>query len=106
LTRRARTAKLGGQNNGPNQNDKMPQVTMYSTRICPYCSRARSLLKRKGVAFEEIPVDHDPERMAEMTQRSRRHTVPQIFIGDRHIGGYDDMAALDYGGELDALLGL
>lgn len=84
----------------------MPQVTIYSTAICPYCSRARSLLKRKGVHFEEIAVDHDPEQMAIMVERSRRHTVPQIFIDDRHIGGYDDMALLDDRGELDPLLGL
>ncbi|WP_338114107.1 glutaredoxin 3 [Thiorhodococcus mannitoliphagus] len=77
---------------------------IYSTRICPYCSRARSLLKQKGVSFQEISVDHDPEQMAVMVERSGRHTVPQIFIGNRHIGGFDDMARLDDQGELDALL--
>ncbi|NEV63941.1 glutaredoxin 3 [Thiorhodococcus minor] len=82
----------------------MPQVTMYSTRICPYCTRARTLLKRKGVVFEEIPIDQDPGQMAVMVERSGRHTVPQIFIGDRHIGGFDDMALLDDRGELDPLL--
>ena len=84
----------------------MPHVTIYSTRVCPYCSRARSLLKRKGISFEEIAVDHDPAQMAVMVERSRRHTVPQIFIDDCHIGGYDEMAMLDDRGELDPLLGL
>jgi glutaredoxin 3 len=84
----------------------MPQVTVYTTQTCPYCDRARRLLKRKGVAFDEIPVDHDRERMAEMVERSGRHTVPQIFIDDFHVGGYDDMALLDMEGELDERLGL
>lgn len=82
----------------------MPDVTLYATKTCPYCVRARRLLDRKGVAYQEIAVDLDPRQMAEMVERSRRHTVPQIFIGDRHIGGYDDMALLDACGELDPLL--
>jgi glutaredoxin 3 len=77
---------------------------MYTTMICPYCSRARHLFQRKGVVFEEISVDRDREQMAIMRRRSRRHTVPQIFIDDRHIGGYDDLAMLDARGELDPLL--
>ncbi|EXJ16777.1 glutaredoxin 3 [Imhoffiella purpurea] len=84
----------------------MPKVTIYTTQVCPYCLRARNLLKRKGIAFEEIPVDHDPAQMAAMVERSNRHTVPQIFVGDHHVGGYDDMALLDSCGELDELLGL
>jgi glutaredoxin 3 len=84
----------------------MPHVTIYTTMICPYCSRARHLLQRKGVLFEEIPVDRDRERMVEMRRRSRRSTVPQIFVDDYHVGGYDDMAMLDARGELDRLLGL
>ncbi|MBK5966939.1 glutaredoxin 3 [Thiocystis minor] len=84
----------------------MPQVTIYTTMVCPYCSRAKRLLKRKGVGFNEIPVDHDLGRMQIMIERSQRHTVPQIFIDDRPIGGYDDLALLDERGELDALLGL
>jgi len=84
----------------------MPQVTVYTTQTCPYCDRARRLLKRKGVDFAEIPVDHDRARMAEMVERSGRHTVPQIFIDDFHVGGYDDMALLDMEGELDERLGL
>jgi glutaredoxin 3 len=82
----------------------MPAVTLYTTMICPYCIRARHLLHRKGVAFEEISVDHDPLRMEEMRRRSRRHTVPQIFVDEFHVGGYDDLAMLDARGELDRLL--
>ena len=82
----------------------MPSVTLYTTMICPYCSRAKHLLKRKGVVFEEISVDRYPQQMQVMRQRSRRDTVPQIFIDDRHIGGYDDLAMLDAAGELDRLL--
>lgn len=84
----------------------MPKVVMYSTAICPYCMRARSLLQRKGVVFEELSIEGDRARMREMIERSGRNTVPQIFIDDRHIGGYDDMAELDVMDELDPLLGL
>ncbi|PQJ95289.1 glutaredoxin 3 [Chromatium okenii] len=84
----------------------MPQVTLYTTLICPYCHRAKRLLKRKGVVFQEIPIDYDPAQRQTMIQRSNRHTVPQIFIDDRAIGGYDDMVLLDECGELDGLLGL
>ena len=80
-------------------------VLMYSTGWCPYCERARALFNRKGVAFAEVKVDEDPPQRDAMQQRSGgRHTVPQIFIGDRHIGGFDDLAALDRAGELDKLL--
>lgn len=82
-----------------------PRVVVYATGLCPYCRWARQLLKDKGVEFEEIRVDHHPERRAEMEARSGRYTVPQIFIGEHHVGGYDDMAALDRAGELDLLLG-
>jgi glutaredoxin 3 len=81
------------------------QVVMYSTSWCPYCERARRLLAAKGAAFEEIDVESAPEKRAEMNQRSGRRTVPQIFIGDRHVGGSDDLAALEAAGKLDALLG-
>jgi glutaredoxin 3 len=84
----------------------MPEVVMYSTAICPYCIRAKMLLSRKGVDFEEIRIDGDRERMQEMMERSRRQTVPQIFIGDHHVGGYDELAQLDAYGRLDPLLGL
>ncbi len=83
---------------------RQARVVMYSTGFCPYCIRARLLLKHKGIAYEEIRVDRDPVRRREMERRSRRHTVPQIFIGDVHVGGYDDLAALECRGELDALL--
>jgi glutaredoxin 3 len=84
----------------------MPQVVIYATATCPYCTRARRLLDRKGVPFTEIPVDQDPGQWDAMSARSRRDTVPQVFIDDRHVGGYDDLARLDACGELDPLLGL
>lgn len=84
----------------------MPQVIMYTTMICPYCTRAKHLLQRKGIPYEEIRVDFDHAQMQTMVARSRRHTVPQIFIDDLHVGGFDDLARLDARGELDPLLGL
>lgn len=81
-----------------------PAVLMYATSWCPYCARARQLLQSKGVAFEEIDVDTRPEARAEMISRSRRHTVPQIFIGGTHVGGCDDLYQLDADGGLDKLL--
>ena len=81
-----------------------PNVVMYSTSYCGYCMRARSLLERKGVAIHEIKVDEDMREREIMMNRSGRRTVPQIFIDDRHIGGYDDLAALDRAGGLDPLL--
>jgi glutaredoxin 3 len=81
------------------------QVTMYSTAVCPYCIRAEQLLKSKGVAeIEKIRVDLDPQRRDEMMQRTGRRTVPQIYIGQTHVGGFDDLAALDHAGQLDPLL--
>lgn len=82
----------------------MPKVVMYATRWCPYCARARRLLQSKGIEFEEIDVEDRPEARAEMIERSGRRTVPQIFIGSRHIGGSDDLYALDASGGLDPLL--
>ena len=80
-------------------------VVMYSTAFCGYCQRARNLLERKGVAVQEIKVDEDfRERETMMKRSGGRRTVPQIFIGEKHVGGYDDLAALDRSGELDALL--
>jgi len=80
-------------------------VTLYTKPFCPYCARAMSLLKSKGVEFTEIVAAYDPEKKAEMVQRSGgRTTFPQIFIGDRHIGGCDDIVALNDRGELDGLL--
>ena len=83
----------------------MPQVTIYTKPFCPYCARALALLQEKGVEFTEIEAAFDPAKKQEMVQRSNgRMTFPQIFIGDRHIGGSDDMTALDERGELDPLL--
>ena len=81
-----------------------PKVVMYTTGWCPYCTRARELLKNKGVGFEEIDVDARPEARTEMMARSGRHTVPQIFIGETHVGGCDDLHELDASGRLDTLL--
>lgn len=82
----------------------MPRVVMYTTRICPYCVRAKHLLQGKGVDFDEVRIDMDHEQMRIMMERSRRHTVPQIFIDDYHVGGFDDLATLEARGELDPLL--
>ncbi len=82
-----------------------PAVVIYTTSWCPYCDRARKLLARKNVGFDEIDVESAPEKRAEMQQKSGRRTVPQIFIGDHHVGGSDDLHALEAAGKLDALLG-
>ncbi|MBA4011159.1 MAG: glutaredoxin 3 [Phenylobacterium sp.] len=83
----------------------MAEVTIYTKPYCPYCIRAVSLLEKKGVAFQEIEASGDPEKRQEMVQRANgRATFPQIFIGEQHIGGCDDMMALEYDGKLDALL--
>jgi glutaredoxin 3 len=81
-------------------------VVIYTTMFCPYCQRAKSLLDEKGIAFQEIPVDGDRAGRQAMTQRAGgRTSVPQIFFGDRHIGGCDDLMALEQSGKLDALRG-
>jgi glutaredoxin 3 len=77
---------------------------MYSKSWCSYCQRARSLLRAKGMQYEEIDIEEQPDRRAEMIERSGRSTVPQIFIDDRHVGGSDDLYALDAAGGLDPLL--
>jgi len=82
----------------------MQQVTIYTTPTCPYCRRAKALLARKGVAFEEIDVSDRAKRATMTEQAGGRSSVPQIFIGSRHIGGCDDLHALDAKGELDPLL--
>ena len=83
----------------------MPTVTIYTKGWCPYCSAAKSLLKQKGVSFDEIEIDRTPAARSEMTARSGgRSTVPQIFIGERHVGGCDDLYALERAGKLDTLL--
>lgn len=83
-----------------------PKIVMYSTHVCPYCTMAERLLTKKNVQIDKIYVDDAPEQREEMMRITQRRTVPQIFIGDRHVGGYTDLAALDQSGELDTLLGL
>ena len=82
----------------------MAAVRMYCTGSCPYCVMAERLLTAKKVAIEKIRVDLDPEKRGEMMQLTGRRTVPQIYIGETHVGGYDDLAALDQAGKLDELL--
>jgi glutaredoxin 3 len=83
----------------------MARVRMYATGWCPYCLRAEALLKSRGVAeIEKIRVDQEPGRRDEMIEKTGRRTVPQIYIGDVHVGGFDDLYALDRAGRLDALL--
>ena len=83
----------------------MPNIRMYSTAVCPYCQRAEMLLKSKGVAeIEKIRIDLDPARRDEMMEKTGRRTVPQIYIGEVHVGGFDDLAALDRAGKLEPLL--
>lgn len=83
----------------------MAKIVMYTTEVCPYCVRAKQLLGNKGVTeIEEIRVDLQPDLRMEMMEKTGRRTVPQIYIDDRHIGGYDDLAALNHAGELDKLL--
>jgi glutaredoxin 3 len=83
----------------------MAKVMMYATGVCPFCLMAERLLRAKGVAtIEKVRVDLEPARREEMVQRTGRRTVPQIYVGDRHVGGYDDLAALDRAGGLDPLL--
>lgn len=79
-------------------------VTVYTTRFCPYCMAARSLLDAKGVAYDDVAVDGNPTLRQEMTARAGQRTVPQIWINEQHIGGYTELAALEQHGELDSLL--
>jgi glutaredoxin 3 len=83
----------------------MTNIIIYSAQNCGYCTRAKELLTHKGVSYTEIRIDLDPAKREEMLQRANgKRTVPQIFINDQHIGGYDDLAALELSGKLDALL--
>lgn len=83
----------------------MAKVMMYSTGVCPYCTMAEKLLRSKGVAeIEKVRVDLDPARREEMMQKTGRRTVPQIYIGETHIGGFEDLSALEKAGGLDAML--
>ncbi|SDI38080.1 glutaredoxin 3 [Pseudomonas panipatensis] len=82
----------------------MQAVLIYTTAWCPYCTRAKALLEKKGVVYEEIPVDGNADLRAEMTRKAGRTSVPQIWIGSTHVGGCDDLYALERAGKLDALL--
>jgi len=82
----------------------MAKIEIYTTMWCGYCARAKSLLEQKGAAYQETDVMEDAAKRAEMRERSRRTTVPQIFINGQHIGGSDELAALEQAGKLDALL--
>ncbi|AGA90437.1 Glutaredoxin, GrxC family [Thioflavicoccus mobilis 8321] len=82
----------------------MAKVLLYTTGTCPYCSRALRLLTRKGATYEEIRIDEDPRQREDMIARSGRETVPQIFIDEDHVGGYDDLVELDMAGELEPRL--
>lgn len=83
----------------------MTPVTIYSTGVCPYCTRAKQLLQARGVtSFNEIRIDQDPDARTAMMERTGRRTVPQIFIGEHHVGGHDDLVALDQAGGLMPLL--
>ena len=84
----------------------MAKVEIYTTPICPYCHRAKALLDKKGIEYTEIDVMRDRSKRAEMQERSGGHTVPQIFIDDKSIGGCDDMFELDFDDELDPMLGV
>lgn len=87
------------------RSEATPSVVVYATLLCPYCHRAKALLRKKGVTFTEVDVGMDAEKRAEMTKRAHgRYTVPQIFVGDTHVGGCDELYALDDAGKLDSLL--
>ena len=82
----------------------MKKIMMYTTHFCPFCVMAKRLLSQKGVPFEEVRVDTDAAKRDEMMKLSGRRTVPQIFVGETHVGGFDDLSALDRAGKLDPLL--
>ena len=82
----------------------MPEIIIYTAPLCPYCTMAKRLFERKGASYEEINIDSQPSLREEVMTKTRRRTVPQIFIGEFHVGGFDDLQALDRQGELDPLL--
>ncbi len=84
----------------------IPSIVMYSSQYCPFCFRAKAVFQQKSLPFEEINVDMDAALRQEMMQKSGRRTVPQIWIGERHVGGCDELMALQRSGELDSILGL
>lgn len=83
-----------------------PRIIVYTSAFCPYCNWAKKLLGAKNVEYEEIRIDMDPAEAQTMMKKAGRTSVPQIFIGDHHVGGYDDLAAMDRAGDLDPMLGL
>lgn len=88
------------------EDSNTPEIVIYTAAFCGYCAGAKSLLGKKGVEFTEIRIDKEAGKREEMEQRARRDSVPQIFIGERHVGGFDDLVDLDMDGELDELLGI
>lgn len=82
----------------------MPEIVIYTGRLCPYCTMAKKLFDRKGASYTEIDVDSKPGLRQDLMEKTKRRTVPQIYIGDRHIGGFDDLHALDMQKQLDPLL--
>ena len=82
----------------------MPEVTLYSTAVCPYCVAAKNFLKSRGLGYKEVRIDTDPEQRKLMMERTRRTSVPQIFINDHHVGGYEELVALDRAGGLAAFV--
>lgn len=85
-------------------SSQTPEITLYSTAVCPYCVAAKNFLKSKGRTWNEVRIDLDPAEREKMMARTRRTSVPQIFVGDVHVGGYDDMMALHRAGKLEPLL--
>ena len=85
-------------------SNQIPEITIYSTAVCPYCVAAKNFLKSKGHTWNEVRIDLDPAEREKMMTRTRRTSVPQIFVGDVHVGGYDDMMALHRAGKLEPLL--
>lgn len=83
-----------------------PEVVVYTKNICGYCVAAKSLLREKGVAFREVNVSDNPAELTRMVERTKRRTLPQIFVGERHVGGFDDLAALNASGQLEVVLGI
>ena len=84
--------------------ERQPSIIMYANQTCPYCAAARMLLKKKGLTYNEIPVSHDDDKRREMERLSGRRTVPQIFVDDQPIGGFDELYALNQDGRLDELI--
>lgn len=92
------------RSNRSRRESSVREVLMYTTAICPYCVAAKNFLKSRGASYTEVRVDIDPARRAEMLARAKRSSVPQMFVGDVHIGGYEELVALDRAGELKPLL--